>query len=189
MDSSDATWWPGWRPAGHVVVVPTRRREQAKHLILLPTVEVVETDIFDKTALARLLAGATAVVNLVGILNESGRDSFARVHVELARIATAACALAGIRRLVHMSALHADAAGPSLYLRSKGEAEAVVKSSGMLYTIFRPSVIFGPEDSFLNMFARVAKMFPVIALASPGARFAAGLCWRRRGLHGARAGR
>ena len=153
-------------------MVPTRRREQAKHLILLPTVEVVEADIFDRAALARLLAGATAIVNLVGILNESGRDTFARAHVELARIVTAACAAAGVQRLVQMSALNADPSGPSLYLRSKGEAEAIVKASETAYTIFRPSVIFGPEDAFLNMFARVARMFPVIALASPGARFA-----------------
>jgi len=157
--------------AGHEVVVPTRRRENAKHLILLPTVELVGADIFDKAALARLLSGAAAVVNLVGILNESGRDTFARAHVELARSLTAACNSAGVTRLVHMSALNADLSGPSLYLRSKGEAEAIVKSSPLHWTIFRPSVIFGPEDSFLNLFARIARLFPVIALASPNARF------------------
>ena len=157
--------------AGHAVVVPTRRRERAKHLILLPTVEVVEANVFDKAALARLLSGATAVVNLVGILNESGRDTFARVHVELARTLTAACASAGIRRLVQMSALNADPAGPSRYLRTKGAAEAIVKMSQLDWTIFRPSVIFGPEDSFLNLFARVAKFLPVVALAASEARF------------------
>jgi NADH dehydrogenase len=157
--------------AGHDIVVPTRRREAAKHLILLPTVEVVEADVFDRVALARLLAGATAVVNLVGILNESGRTTFTRSHVELARTLTAACAAAGIRRFLQMSALHADPAGPSRYLRSKGEAEAIVRSSPLGWTIFRPSVIFGPEDSFLNLFARVARLLPVIALASPNARF------------------
>lgn len=157
--------------AGHEVVVPTRRREQAKHLILLPTVEVFEADIFDKAALTRLLAGATAVVNLVGILNESGRNTFTRVHVELARTLTAACAAAGVRRLVQMSALNADTAGPSRYLRTKGEAEAIVKASPLAWTIFRPSVIFGREDSFLNLFAKVARLLPVIALAAPDARF------------------
>ena len=156
---------------GHDIVVPTRRREAAKHLILLPTVEVVEADVFDRVALARLLAGASAVVNLVGILNESGRATFARSHVELARTLTAACASAGIRRFLQMSALHADPAGPSRYQRSKGEAEAIVRSSALGWTIFRPSVIFGPEDSFLNLFARVARLLPVIALASPNARF------------------
>jgi NADH dehydrogenase len=79
--------------AGHEVVVPTRRREGAKHLILLPTVEVVEANVFDKTALTRLLSGATAVVNLIGILNESDATR-SRVHVELARNLTAACAAA-----------------------------------------------------------------------------------------------
>jgi NADH dehydrogenase len=157
--------------AGHAVVVPTRRREQARHLILLPTVEVVEANLFDKAALARLIAGATAVVNLVGILNESGRNTFARVHVELARNLTAACVAAGTRRLVQMSALNADPSGPSRYLRSKGTAEGIVKMSQLDWTIFRPSVIFGPEDSFLNLFARIAKLFPVIALAASGTRF------------------
>jgi NADH dehydrogenase len=157
--------------AGNVVVVPTRRRESAKHLILLPTVEVVEADVHDRVALARLLAGATAVVNLVGILNETGRTTFARSHVELLRTLTAACAAAGVRRFLQMSALHADPAGPSRYQRSKGEAEIIVKASPLAWTIFRPSVIFGPEDSFLNLFAQLARLLPVVALASPDARF------------------
>ncbi len=157
--------------AGQSVVVPTRRREAAKHLILLPTVEVVEADIFDAKTLARLLADATAVVNLVGILHESGRDSFARSHVELARNLTTACVSAGVRRLVQMSALHADSSGPSRYLQSKGEAELIVKAAPLDWTIFRPSVIFGPEDAFLNLFARLAKALPVLALAAPDARF------------------
>jgi uncharacterized protein YbjT (DUF2867 family) len=158
--------------AGDVVVVPTRRREEAKHLILLPTVEVLEADILDRGALARVLSGAAAVINLVGILNESGQDTFARCHVELAKALTAACAAAGVRRLIQMSALNADPAGPSAYLRSKGEAEAIIKASGLRWTIFRPSVIFGPEDSFLNLFAGIARALPVIALAAPDARFA-----------------
>jgi len=110
-------------------------------------------------------------VNLVGILNESGRATFARSHVELARILTAACTAAGVQRFVQMSALHADSAGPSRYQRSKGDAEAIVKASQLRWTIFRPSVIFGPEDSFLNLFAQLARILPVIALASPNARF------------------
>lgn len=157
--------------AGHAVVVPTRRRENAKHLILLPTVEVVEADIFDPKSLVRLLAGATAVVNLVGILNETGRNTFARAHVEFAGTLTSSCVSAGVHRLLQMSGLHADTAGPSKYLRSKGEAEAIVKASPLDWTIFRPSVIFGPEDAFLNLFARLAKALPVVALAAPDARF------------------
>ncbi len=156
---------------GATVVVPARSRERARHLILLPTAEVVEADVHDPATLARLVRGADAVVNLVGILNESGRDTFERVHVELARKVVEACRSAGVTRLVHMSALNADPAGPSRYLASKGEAEKVVTSSGLEWTIFRPSVIFGEGDSFLSLFARLARALPVIALAAPDARF------------------
>jgi NADH dehydrogenase len=157
--------------SGHRVIVPARRRVHARALILLPTVDVVEADIHEPAALARWLAGADAVVNLVGILNEIGAETFAGVHVELARKVVAACRAAGVRRLLHMSALNADPAGPSRYLASKGEAEAVVAASGLAWTIFRPSVIFGPGDRFLTLFARLARLMPVIALAAPDARF------------------
>ena len=157
--------------AGHDVVVPTRRREAARHLILLPTVDVVEADVHDAPTRARLFRGADAVVNLVGILNESGRETFERAHVELARGVVASCRDAGVPRLLHMSALHADPAGPSKYLVSKGEAEAIVAGSGLAWTIFRPSVVFGEGDRFLTMFARLADLLPVIVLAAPDARF------------------
>ena len=157
--------------AGRMVVVPTRRRENAKHLILLPTVDVIEADIYDDATLAALVRGAAAVVNLVGILNEPRRGEFARVHVELARKIVGACRAAGVSRLLHMSALGADPEGPSRYLVTKGEAEAIVAASGLAWTIFRPSVIFGREDRFLNLFARLERMLPVIALACPRARF------------------
>jgi NADH dehydrogenase len=156
---------------GYRVVVPTRRRESAKHLILLPTVDVVEEDIHDPAVLARLFRGAVAVVNLIGIINEGGRNTFERVHVELPRKVIDACRGCGVPRLVHMSALGAAADGPSRYLRSKAEAEAMVTASGLRWTIFRPSVIFGREDHFLNLFARLAGLVPVIALGCAGARF------------------
>lgn len=158
--------------AGKRVVVPTRRRENARHLILLPTVDVVNANVQDPATLARLAAGASAVVNLVGILNESRRETFARVHVELARKIVAACHAAGVRRLVQMSALNADPAGPSAYLRSKGEAEAAIAGSGLEWTIFRPSVIFGREDRFLNLFATLERHLPVMAIAAAQTRFA-----------------
>ncbi len=158
--------------AGHRVVVPTRRRETAKHLILLPTVDVVEVDVHDPRALAALLADADAVINLVGILNESAGATFAGAHVELTRKVIAACAGAGVTRLLHMSALGADAAGPSFYQQSKGKAEELVMASPLRWTIFRPSVIFGPGDSFLSLFARLSRLLPVIALGAPDARFA-----------------
>ena len=156
---------------GNRVVVPTRRRENARHLILLPTVDVVDADVHDPATLKRLMAGATAVVNLVGILNESSRDTFARAHVELANKVVAACRAVGVRRLVQMSALNADPAGPSAYLRSKGEAEAAIGASGLDWTIFQPSVIFGPEDRFLNLFAKLERFLPVMAIAAAQARF------------------
>jgi uncharacterized protein YbjT (DUF2867 family) len=157
--------------AGWNVVVPTRYRERAKHLILLPTVDVVEADIHDSLALERLAAGADAAINLVGILNETRRGDFERAHVELPRKLVAACGTVRVPRLLHMSALNAGGTAPSRYLRSKGEAEALVADSDLAWTIFRPSVIFGREDSFLNLFARLEHFLPVIALACADARF------------------
>jgi NADH dehydrogenase len=156
---------------GYRVAVPTRRREEAKHLITLPTVDVVEQDIHDPRTLDRLFADRGAVINLVGIINESGRETFDRAHVELTRKVIAACHNAGVPRLLHMSALGASADAPSRYLKTKAAAEAMVAASGLKWTIFRPSVIFGREDNFLNMFAKLARALPVVALASPKARF------------------
>ena len=156
---------------GRRVVVPTRQRERAKHLILLPTVDVVEVDIHNEAVLVQLARRASVVVNLVGILNEPHRGEFDRVHVELSRKLVAACGVAGVSRLLHMSALNADPKGPSRYLRTKGEAEAIVASSSLAWTIFRPSVIFGREDSFLNLFAKLERMMPVLPLGSSGVRF------------------
>jgi len=156
---------------GHRVRVPTRRREEAKHLILLPTVRVVDADVHDPAVLVPLLRGAAAVVNLIGILNEAGRETFERAHVELARTVITSCKSAGVSRLLHMSALNASGQGPSQYLRSKGEAEVMVAASGLDWTIFRPSVIFGREDAFLNLFARLSRIFPVIPLGGANARF------------------
>jgi NADH dehydrogenase len=150
------------------VTVPSRRRERAKHLILLPTVEVVETDVFAKGALERLAAGKHAVVNLVGILH----GDFQRVHVELPQAVVNACRAAGVRRLLHMSALGSSRDAPSEYLRSKAMGEEAVRAATDLETtVFRPSIVFGPEDRFLNLFAQLVRFLPVLALASPRARF------------------
>lgn len=156
---------------GNRVVVPTRSRERGRHLILLPTVDLIESDVHDPAALAALVRGAAAAINLVGILNESRPGEFDRVHVELPRKLIAACRDSGVSRLLHMSALNADPQGPSRYLRSKGEAEALVAASGLQWTIFQPSIIVGREDSFLNLFAKLQRLLPIIALASAGARF------------------
>jgi len=154
---------------GARVTVPTRRRDRAKHLILLPTVDVVEADVRDAQVLAELAAGRDAVVNLVGILHGPG---FAAAHVELAQAVVNACRRAGVKRLLHMSALGADPGARSEYLRSKGYGEqAVLAADDLAATVFRPSVIFGPEDRFLNLFARLTALLPVLALGSPEARF------------------
>ena len=159
--------------SGRRVFVVTRRRTRARHLILLPTVEAIEGDPYDGAFLVNLLRGSDAVVNLVGILHERPPAlTFQRAHVDLARIAVAACRDARVPRFLQMSALNADRAGPSRYLRSKGEAEEIVTGSGLAWTIFRPSVIFGRDDSFLNMFAQLMRHLPVVALAAPHARFA-----------------
>lgn len=157
---------------GYRVRVPTRARERAKELLMLPTVDVVEANIHDSRALARLTHDAQAVINLVGVLHDGrASQSFAEAHVELARQAIAACRENGIRRYLHMSALNAGRDAPSAYLRSKGEAEAMVRAANLDLTIFRPSVIFGPGDHFLNLFAELQRLLPLLVLGSPEARF------------------
>jgi uncharacterized protein YbjT (DUF2867 family) len=161
------------------VVVPTRRRDRIKELIVLPTAEVIEADVHNTAALGRLVSDCDAVINLIGILHgdrpptSSGSygSKFRQAHVELPRRIVAACERSGVRRLLHMSALGADPRGPSMYLRSKGDGERVVQSSSALETtVFRPSVVFGREDRFLNVFARMARSLPVLAIGRPDAR-------------------
>ena len=157
------------------VTVPTRNRARARHLIMLPTIEVVETDINRDEALDEVIRDHDAVINLVGILQGSrgtpyGRE-FERAHVGLPKRIVAGCARHGIRRYLHMSALGADPKGPSMYQRSKGDGEAFVRAAPLDWTIFQPSVIFGPEDRFLNTFATLAKFFPVIPIGGANVRF------------------
>ena len=158
---------------GYRVRVATRDRERAKvELILLPTVDVSEVDIHDTGALGAFMRGADAAINLVGVLHQgNGNASFEQAHVELTRRVIAACRTERIDRLLHMSALNASPEGPSVYLRTKGEAERLVRDSGLAWTVFRPSVIFGRGDRFLNLFAQVMRLAPVVALACPDARF------------------
>lgn len=157
--------------AGYNVRVLARRRESAKHLILLPHVTVVECNPAEDQALHAALKGCDAVINLVGILHQSRRTTFEAIHGELPRRLAAICKELGIRRFIHMSALHASSAAPSIYLRSKAMGEAAIKSSRLNWTILRPSVIFGQGDSFLNLFAKLARLAPVIPLAAADARF------------------
>ena len=158
---------------GMRVHVVTRLRQNAMPLAVLPTCEIVVADVHDPAALRRVFDGADAVVNLVGILHETGHQTFQACHAELPAKVAAACKAAGVRHLVHMSALKAAADAPSKYLRSKAQGEANLReSAGILpWTVFRPSVIFGERDRFLNLFATLVRLNPVIPLAGAGARF------------------
>jgi NADH dehydrogenase len=162
--------------AGHEVRVLTRHRERHRDLLVLPTAQVIEADVHNPAVLKREFQGLDAVVNLVGILNEAGRDGkgFERAHVELPAKVVQACRQSGVGRLLHMSALHASPDGPSHYLRSKGRGEQIVHAAGndaLQVTSFRPSVIFGPRDSFTNRFAGLLRQVPfVFPLACASAR-------------------
>jgi uncharacterized protein YbjT (DUF2867 family) len=155
--------------AGWTVRVPTRRLSRAKHLNPLPTLELVEADVHDAATQRRLLAGCDAVVNLVAILH-GNTAAFQRAHVELPRTLAAAMAAAGPRRLVHVSALGVGPDAPSNYLRSKTEGESALRATALELTLLRPSVIFGADDRFLNLFARLQAIAPFIPLAGADAR-------------------
>lgn len=160
------------------VTIPTRHRDNTKRLTMLPMVDMVEAKVHDPHTLADLMQGQDAVINLVGILHDSDSrlpygKGFAAAHVDLPKKILDAMRQSGVRRLVHMSALQAASKGPSEYLRSKGVGEALVRSAipELDITIFRPSVIFGANDVFLNMFAGLARMLPILPLGAGNARF------------------
>lgn len=159
------------RGGGATATVVTRRRAQARHLLPLPTIDVVEADVHDDAQLARLVAGRSAVVNLIGILH--GRDAdFERVHADFPHRLAAACVAGGTHRIVHLGALGSDAAAPSAYLRSKAAGEAVLlQHPGLRATSLRPSVVFGAGDGFLRLFAQLQAVAPFVPLAGASARF------------------
>ena len=163
---------------GHDIRVPTRSRARNRRLLVAPGVELLEADVHDDARLRELLDGCGAAINLVGVLNEAGHDGagFERAHAELTAKLVRACLDVGVPRLLQMSALKADAdRGPSHYLRTKGRAERLLvagASDALAYTVFRPSVIFGAEDSLLNRFAALLRVAPVLPLAGADARFA-----------------
>jgi uncharacterized protein YbjT (DUF2867 family) len=164
---------------GHVVHVPTRQYQHGRALLVHPTVTVMQADIHDDATMNRLVAGCDVVINLVGILHSrSGQPygpDFDRAHVQLPKRIAQACLTYGVKRFIHVSALGADAQAPSGYLRSKAAGEQAIESAYANanndgFTIFRPSVVFGPEDQFMNMFARLARFFPVLPIAGAKAK-------------------
>ena len=163
---------------GWAIRVFTRRRSRSRALLVIPTCEVIETDVHLASNLNEHLAGCDAVVNLAGILNEYPRtgDRFRDVHAELPEKLAEACRHRGVERMLHMSALGVDADAPSEYLRTKFHGEQAAHAAaahGIAVTSFRPSVIFGPGDSFFNRFADLLALSPLVfPLACPHARFA-----------------
>jgi NADH dehydrogenase len=161
---------------GRRVTVLSRDREQHKHLLVLPGLTLENCDVYEEAQLSEHFRGKDVVINLIGILNERGfgGSGFRRAHTELTRGVLQAARSAGVTRLLQVSALKAAVDAPSYYLRSKGDAEHLIResSSALDWTIFQPSVMFGPGDSFLNRFAGLLATIPwVFPLAKPNARF------------------
>ncbi len=163
---------------GYQIKVLTRQREKHRNLLVLPSLQLIQADIHNEAQLKRHFQDCDAVINLVGILNEKGHDGsgFHIAHVELARKVITMCSSCKVNRLLHMSALNASPDVKSFYLRTKGEAENYVHTfaaNKIAVTSFRPSVIFGPEDSFINRFASVLKFTPgFLPLACAKTKFA-----------------
>lgn len=169
--------------AGYQVIVPTRRRDRAKHLALLPGVEIVEESMHQDSAIASVIGGCTAVINCVGILHgRTGEPTvygpdFAQAHVDLPKRLADAAVNQRIRRFIQISALGVTADGkrnlPSRYLRSKAAGEQALRSTlGLDLTVLRPSVVFGAEDRFLNLFAKLQAFAPMMMLPRGQTRFA-----------------
>lgn len=155
---------------GYRITVPTRRRSNAQLVQSLPMLDVLEVNIHDPVALAALVTGHDAVVNLIAILH-GDEASFEHAHVEFPKKLAAACQHACVKRVVHISALGAATDAPSMYQRSKARGEAVLQASGLDITVLRPSVIFGADDKFLNLFAKLQAVFPVMPLAGAATKF------------------
>jgi len=164
--------------AGYSVLVPTGHLVAARELRMLPKVHVEEADVHEFDELQSLcgrIKTKGAVINLVGVLHDKPANPYGKVfkaaHVELPKNIITAMQLHGLKRYLHMSALGADSQGPSMYQRSKGDGEVAIKESNLDWTIFRPSVIFGAQDQFINLFSKLTKLFPAMPLANHQAKF------------------
>lgn len=156
---------------GHRILLLSRNREQRRALGVLPGVRIRSVDVYDANALRRQFEGADAVINLVGILNAFGEQTFHHAHVELTQRVLGACQSAGVSRLHHMSALKAGQ-GLSQYLKTKGEAEAAVRNSSLDWTIYQPSVMFGAGGGMVQRFAGLLHQMPALPLARASSRMA-----------------
>ena len=164
--------------AGYSVLIPSSHASTGRELRLLPKVHIEEVNIHEFDTLqdlcSRIKLNGT-VINLVGVLHDKPAQpygkTFKSAHVDLPTNIIAAMQLHGLKRYLHMSALGADPKGPSMYQRSKGDGELAVKASNLDWTIFRPSVIFGAQDQFINLFTKLTKLFPLMPLANYGAKF------------------
>jgi uncharacterized protein YbjT (DUF2867 family) len=156
---------------GHGIVLLSRNREQHRELGVLPKVIVRSADVYNDDVLRREFDGADAVINLIGILNTQGRHTFQSAHVDLTRRVIAACHASGVNRLHQMSSLKAGQ-GLSQYLKTRGEAETLVKASGLDWTIYQPSVIFGEGDGLVSRFAALLRRMPALPLARAKSRMA-----------------
>ena len=159
--------------AGHVVRVAVRDTERARTLCPMGAVGQIvplHTTLADRATIERAVAGADLVVNLVGILAERRAGDFQRLQADGPGQIGAAAAAAGVVRVVHVSAIGADPAAPSLYARSKGQGEAALRAAFPAATILRPSIVFGTEDGFFNRFAALAAMSPVMPVIAGGTR-------------------
>lgn len=161
---------------GYHIKILTRHKHRHQDLWVMPNLTLAECALSDPEQVERELQGYDAAINLVGILNEFSADGFRKAHVTLTDTIIAACQASGVNRLLQMSALHADENGPSRYLQTKGQAENKVHAAhgeNLAVTSFRPSVIFGPGDSFLNRFAGLLRQIPAaFPLACADTRFA-----------------
>ncbi len=155
---------------GCSMTVITRRASQAAAIQNLPRVRVLEGDVYNSAFLAQCMAQHDVVINLIAILHGT-EASFDKAHVQLPQVIAQACLASGVKRLIHISALGASLDGPSAYQRSKAQGEALLKQAGLDLTLLQPSVIFGADDKFLNLFAQLQQIAPVVPLAGASTRF------------------
>ena len=157
------------------ICVLTRNIEANKDLKLIPNLEIIHANVLDERSLNAMFSGSDIVINTIGILNESGRDNtFNNLHYELTKKISSAIKLNKVKRYLHISSLNADPRATSEYLITKGLAENYIRDNTDNFcntTIFRPSIVFGEDDSFFNKFSTILRFLPIFPLACPNSKF------------------